>query len=115
AGKAARRAIIQRASHRWPPGYGPARSVRPVFLCSAALGMNARICRGQARALRARQGLWPCRAVRREPWTPPAEGAADGEARHGEQPEPLRARANTRPIERLIIRRPLLPRSFSNG
>ena len=62
---------------------------------------NALICRGQGRALRARQGLWPCRAVSREPWTPPAEDAADGEARHGEQPEPLRARANTRRSGRL--------------
>jgi hypothetical protein len=30
-------------------------------------GSSTLICRGQGRALRARQGLWPCRAVSREP------------------------------------------------
>ena len=45
ADKAARRAVIQRASRHWPPGYGSARSARPVLLCSAALGLNVRIGR----------------------------------------------------------------------
>lgn len=40
--------VIQCASRRSPLGNGPARSSRAVFLCSAALGLNVRTCRGES-------------------------------------------------------------------
>jgi hypothetical protein len=85
------------ASRRWRPGHSQCTIGSTACLCSTHLGMNVRSCRGQGRApLGTARTLATPRgsAVHRELRQPRAR--AHGEARHGEQPEPLRARANTR-------------------
>ena len=56
--QAGRRAVINSSSHHWQSRLRPSRhAAKPVYLCSAALGVSARSCR--------RQGLWGQVAVGR--------------------------------------------------
>ena len=76
------RAVIKSSSHHWQSRLRPSRHAAvPVYLCSAALGANARFCR--------RQGLPGCRGagilVRRACCRSPV--AAGGEADRGSRRE----------------------------